>query len=293
MLNHQQLLELIRERMDHPATPRELLQRLKIPRDERPTFKRLLTDLVADGALVETRGNRYRPARPDEPRRRPHGDPSARLRVRGAGPAARGGLGRPLHRRQQPEPGHARRPGGCAHRARDRRPGRRADRAHPRPRVRHRRRPLRRGRFGHGLRRAVRPPADHGRAHSGRRDAGGGGRRHGRGRNHPMADARARSGRARHGSPRRRRRARRRHRDHHPQVRPPRRTRRGGRRRSAAARGRGARSGPARADRLPAPASRSPSTASTRATSTTRSRSSGCPTATSGSASTSRTSPTT
>jgi len=58
-LNHQQLLELIRDRMDHPATPRELLQRLEIPRDERPTFKRLLADLVAQGALVETRGNRY------------------------------------------------------------------------------------------------------------------------------------------------------------------------------------------------------------------------------------------
>lgn len=59
MLNHEQLLKLIRDGMDHPATPRELLQRLKIPREQRPTFKRLLGDLVADGALVETRGNRF------------------------------------------------------------------------------------------------------------------------------------------------------------------------------------------------------------------------------------------
>ncbi len=51
MLNHQQLLELIRDQVDHPATPRELLQRLKIPRDAAPrSFKRLLTDLVAEGA---------------------------------------------------------------------------------------------------------------------------------------------------------------------------------------------------------------------------------------------------
>ena len=59
MLNHEQLLKLIREKVEHPATPRELLQRLKIPREERPTLKRLLKDLVSSGELVETRGNRY------------------------------------------------------------------------------------------------------------------------------------------------------------------------------------------------------------------------------------------
>ena len=59
MLNHEQLLKLIREKVDHPATPRELLQRLKIPREQRPTFKRLLKDLAGTGALVETRGNRF------------------------------------------------------------------------------------------------------------------------------------------------------------------------------------------------------------------------------------------
>ena len=59
MLNHEQVLRLIDEKVDHPATPRELLQRLKIPRDDRAPFKRLLTDLVASGALVQTRGNRY------------------------------------------------------------------------------------------------------------------------------------------------------------------------------------------------------------------------------------------
>jgi ribonuclease R len=59
MLNHEQLLRLIREKIDHPATPRELLQRLKIPREQRPVIKRLLSDLVQSGQLVETRGNRY------------------------------------------------------------------------------------------------------------------------------------------------------------------------------------------------------------------------------------------
>jgi ribonuclease R len=59
MLNHDQLLKLIREKLDHPATPREMLQRLKLSREQRPTLKKLLADLVESGALVETRGNRF------------------------------------------------------------------------------------------------------------------------------------------------------------------------------------------------------------------------------------------
>jgi ribonuclease R len=59
MLNHEHLLKLIRDKVSHPATPKELLQRLKIPREERATFKRVLKDLVARGALLETRGNRF------------------------------------------------------------------------------------------------------------------------------------------------------------------------------------------------------------------------------------------
>jgi ribonuclease R len=59
MLNHEQLLKLIREKVEHPATPRELAQRLKIARDDRVTLKRLLKDLVKAGDLIETRGNRY------------------------------------------------------------------------------------------------------------------------------------------------------------------------------------------------------------------------------------------
>lgn len=49
MLNHEQLLKLIRDKVEHPATPRELVQRLAIPREQRATLKRLLTDLVDRG----------------------------------------------------------------------------------------------------------------------------------------------------------------------------------------------------------------------------------------------------
>jgi ribonuclease R len=59
MLNHEQLLRSIRERVEHPATPRELQQRLKIPREERGTLSRLLKELTRRGDLIETRGNRY------------------------------------------------------------------------------------------------------------------------------------------------------------------------------------------------------------------------------------------
>jgi ribonuclease R len=59
MLNGEQLLNLIRERVEHPATPRELLQRLKIPREQRATVTRLLKELVQGGHLVQTRGNRF------------------------------------------------------------------------------------------------------------------------------------------------------------------------------------------------------------------------------------------
>jgi ribonuclease R len=59
MLNHDQLLNLIKDRMEHPATPREMQQRLKIPREQRGTLSRLLKELTRRGDLVETRGNRY------------------------------------------------------------------------------------------------------------------------------------------------------------------------------------------------------------------------------------------
>jgi ribonuclease R len=59
MLSQDAILRSIREKVDHPATIRELLQRLRIPPDARAGFKRILKSLVASGALVQIRGNRY------------------------------------------------------------------------------------------------------------------------------------------------------------------------------------------------------------------------------------------
>ena len=53
------ILRLMRERVDHPATAKELIQILKIPREERAGFKRRLRHLVGEGALVEIRGHRF------------------------------------------------------------------------------------------------------------------------------------------------------------------------------------------------------------------------------------------
>ena len=59
MLNSEQLLAAIRDRIDHPSTARELVQKLRIPREQRATLKRLLNGLVDAGHLVQTRGNRF------------------------------------------------------------------------------------------------------------------------------------------------------------------------------------------------------------------------------------------
>ncbi|OFV90630.1 MAG: ribonuclease R [Acidobacteria bacterium RIFCSPLOWO2_12_FULL_65_11] len=53
------VLSLMRERVHHPAGMRELLQVLKIPRDERTSFKRQIKSLVASGELIEIRGHRF------------------------------------------------------------------------------------------------------------------------------------------------------------------------------------------------------------------------------------------
>jgi ribonuclease R len=50
---------MIRDRVDHPATAKELIQLLKIERDERSAFKRRLRSLVSSGELIEIRGHRF------------------------------------------------------------------------------------------------------------------------------------------------------------------------------------------------------------------------------------------
>src|SRR5436190_9500988 len=58
MLNREQILKLMRDKVTHPATPRELLRTLRIPQEERATFRRLLKALVASGELIQTKGDR-------------------------------------------------------------------------------------------------------------------------------------------------------------------------------------------------------------------------------------------
>src|SRR5687767_3034267 len=58
MLSREQILKLMREKVTHPATPRELTKALKISQEERATFRRLLKALVTTGELVETKGGR-------------------------------------------------------------------------------------------------------------------------------------------------------------------------------------------------------------------------------------------
>ena len=50
---------MIRDRVDHPATVKELLRSLRLPREDQAGFKRRLRALVASGSLVEIRGHRF------------------------------------------------------------------------------------------------------------------------------------------------------------------------------------------------------------------------------------------
>src|SRR5262245_6864306 len=59
MFSEEQILKLIEDRVDHPATVKELLQVLRIGREERTSFKRKLRSLVASGQLIEIRGHRF------------------------------------------------------------------------------------------------------------------------------------------------------------------------------------------------------------------------------------------
>ena len=59
MHSQEETLRLIRDQVGHPATAKELIQLLKIGRDARATFKRQLRSLVASGALIEIRGERF------------------------------------------------------------------------------------------------------------------------------------------------------------------------------------------------------------------------------------------
>ena len=59
MFSLDHVLALMRERVHHPAAMRELLQVLKVPREERASFKRHIKSLVASGDLIQIRGHRF------------------------------------------------------------------------------------------------------------------------------------------------------------------------------------------------------------------------------------------
>src|SRR6266498_3357847 len=59
MYSRDQVLALMRERVHHPAGMRELLQVLKVPKDDRTSFKRHIKSLVASGDLIQIRGERF------------------------------------------------------------------------------------------------------------------------------------------------------------------------------------------------------------------------------------------
>jgi len=59
MFSRDHVLELMRERVHHPAGMRELLQILKVPREERTSFKRHVKNLVSSGDLIQIRGHRF------------------------------------------------------------------------------------------------------------------------------------------------------------------------------------------------------------------------------------------
>src|SRR6478735_407152 len=59
MFSRDQVLALMRERVHHPASMRELLQVLKVPKDDQTSFKRHVKSLVSSGELIQIRGNRF------------------------------------------------------------------------------------------------------------------------------------------------------------------------------------------------------------------------------------------
>src|SRR5947207_8145311 len=58
MFSREPFLELMRDKVTHPATPRELLRTLRIPTEERPAFRRHVKALVQSGELIQTKGDR-------------------------------------------------------------------------------------------------------------------------------------------------------------------------------------------------------------------------------------------
>src|SRR5215212_9225683 len=59
MFSRDQVLATMQDRVHHPASMRELLQVLKVPKDDQTSFKRHVKSLVSSGDLIQIRGNRF------------------------------------------------------------------------------------------------------------------------------------------------------------------------------------------------------------------------------------------
>jgi ribonuclease R len=58
-VTREEVLRSLKAVLERPASARELQQRLRVPREERTTFRRHLHALAAEGAVVALRGHRY------------------------------------------------------------------------------------------------------------------------------------------------------------------------------------------------------------------------------------------
>jgi len=58
MYSQTEILALVRDTVTHPATVKDVARILRIPREEAPAFRRQIKTLIAEGHLVQTRGNR-------------------------------------------------------------------------------------------------------------------------------------------------------------------------------------------------------------------------------------------
>ena len=212
----------MRERVHHPAGMRELLQLLKVPRDERPSFKRHINRSsrraisFRSAAIGSACPKRWTCTSAGCRRTRPDTGSSSPERPLESAAATSTSPVPHLN-----EAMHGDRVVARIERDQGRRPRRRPRHPHPRARQRIDHRPLRPRRERHGICRAVRSPRAHGHlraAGAGRRRRAG---RDGGGRDHAVADVDPRRARPRRRRARRHRRAGRRHRNHHPQVRHP------------------------------------------------------------------------
>ena len=148
----------MREKVTHPATPRELIEGPQSSAGRTSDISPAVEVARHDRRARADKGRPRRPARQDGSRRRAPSDACGRIRLRHSRQGRRR-RARRVRVGDQHQGSDARRSRARAHRAQDdREPARRAHHPHPRARQFDDRRPLRRGRLGPRVRAAVRSP---------------------------------------------------------------------------------------------------------------------------------------